>query len=171
MQLTITEQQNAYKEYIDNHRQNVMKAWNTIKTNPFCVSLIIKNLNEFAIDVIEKMVEAHDLSKYGKEEFEPYRKQFYPVSPEEKESNKDAFDKAWKHHYYNNLHHWDWWHETNNKDSMSLLYVVEMICDWEAMGYKFGNTSKEWYTKNKENIHLGDKQRKFAEELMDIICG
>lgn len=166
----IEQQEKIYREYIDNHRQNVQKAWVNMKSNSECMDLIIKNLNENIISLIDFMIDAHDLSKYQKDEFDAYRKQFYPVTPEEKELNKDAFDKAWKHHYYNNLHHWDWWYETGNMDNMSLQYVVEMICDWEAMGYKFGNTSKQWYEKNKDEIHLGKKQRIFAEELMNIIC-
>ena len=161
-----------YKEYIDNHRANVLKAWTVMKSNPDCMDLISKNLKtsiESAIRLIDMLVEAHDLTKYGENEFHQYRKQFYPVSEEEKESNKSDFDKAWEHHYTNNLHHWDWWYKSGNVDNMKMPYVVEMVCDWEAMGYKFGNTSKSWYEKNKQNIHLGEKQRLFAEELMDIL--
>lgn len=165
--------ENSYKEYIDNHRRNVQKAWTVIKSNSDCMNLISKNLNtsiDSAIRLIDMLIDAHDLSKYGNDEFHQYRKEFYPVSPEEKEANKPAFDIAWKHHYYNNLHHWNWWYETGNMDNMKMPYVVEMICDWEGMGYKFGNNSKQYYEQNKHKIHLGDKQRLFAEELMNIIC-
>ena len=166
--------ENLYKEYINNHRLNVQKAWDIMKNNPDCIELINKNIVksniDFTIKALDQLIKNHDMSKYSEEEFDAYRKQFYPTSKEEKESNKENFDKAWKHHYFVNLHHWDWWYESGNMDNMSLIYVVEMICDWEAMGYQFGNTSKEWYENNKEKIHLGDRQRKFAEELMDIIC-
>ena len=84
--------------------------------------------------------------------------------------NKEEFDKAWKHHYTNNLHHWNWWYESGNTDSMPFVHVIEMICDWEAMGYVFGNTSKQYYEENKHKIMLGEKQRRFAESLMDLIC-
>lgn len=165
--------ENTYTEYINNHRQNVQKAWSLMKSNPDCIELITKNLNttkESAIDLIDMLITNHDLSKYSVEEFIPYRKEFYPVSPEEKEENKDNFDAAWKHHYHNNLHHWNWWYESGNIDNMKLSYVVEMICDWEAMGYKFGNNSKQYYDQNKHKIYLGDQQRLFAEELMNIVC-
>ena len=168
----IKELENNYKEYIDNHRQNVVKAWTVMKSNSDCMSLISKYLNtsiESAIRLIDMLVDAHDLSKYGTSEFHQYRRHFYPVSEEEKESNKSAFDTAWEHHYTNNLHHWNWWYKSGNMDNMKMPYVVEMICDWEAMGYQFGNTSKQWYENNKQDIHLGEKQRLFAEELMNII--
>lgn len=165
--------ENNYKEYIDNHRQNVQKAWMNMKSNSDCLELISRYLNttvESAIRLIDSLIDAHDMSKYGKEEFDAYRKNFYPVDEKEKEDNEIEFDLAWRHHYYNNPHHWDWWYETGNMDNMKMPYVVEMICDWEAMGYKFGNTSKQWYEQNKYKIHLGEKQKSFAIQLMDIIC-
>lgn len=165
--------ENKYREYIDNHRLNVQKAWTNMKSNNDCMDLITKYLNthtEAAIDLIDDMIKVHDLSKYEPEEFDAYRKNFYPVTPEEKEENLAAFDIAWKHHYHNNMHHWNWWSETGKKDEMKLPYVVEMICDWEAMGYVFGNTSRQFYEQNMNKIDLGNIQRKFAEELMAIVC-
>ena len=172
-QIKIQQLENEYKEYIDNHRRNVQKSLDTMKSNNECMDLIIKYTlinREILINIIDDIIKSHDLSKYKEEEFDAYRKNFYPLNDEEKELNKLAFDKAWKHHYENNLHHWDYWHECGIPDNMSPIFVVEMVCDWEAMGYKFGNTSKQWYEKNKNNIHLGEKQRMFAEEIMNIIC-
>lgn len=170
----IKHQENQYKEYINNHKLNVQKAWGRIKNNADCMELISKNFINIAIDkaieLLDELIRNHDSSKFSKEEFDAYRKNYYPISPEEKESNTENFDKAWRHHYINNLHHWDWWYESGNMDNMPFTHVIEMICDWEAMGYQFGNTSKEWYEKNKNEIHLGEKQRRFAEELMNIIC-
>ena len=168
----ISHNKNVYKEYIANHKNNVIKAWELMKNNSEFLNLLNKNIPHYesAISAIDVNIENHDMSKYGKEEFDAYRKEFYPVSPEEKENNKAAFDLAWKHHYHNNMHHWNWWYESGNKDNMPIIYLVEMICDWEAMGYQFGNNSKEYYEANKHKIHLGDKQREFIEELMNIIC-
>ena len=170
--VNIKQQEDIYKEYIDNHRQNVQKAWTIMKSNSECMIHISKYLNtsiEAAIDLIDNLIINHDMSKYDEFEFNAYRKEFYPVSEDEKEENKPMFDAAWKHHYYNNLHHWNWWYETGNMDNMKLPYVVEMICDWEAMGYKFGNTSRQWYDENRDKIKLGELQRKFAETLMNIM--
>lgn len=171
--MEIQKQENTYTEYIDNHRLNVEKAWTVMKSNNDCMNLITKYMNtdrEVVIGLLDEMIKNHDMSKYKEMEFNAYRKEYYPVSPEEKEANKAAYDLAWKHHYHNNLHHWNWWYETGKMDEMKFPYVVEMICDWEAMGYHFGNNSKQYYEKNIQNIHLGDRQRKFAEELMKIVC-
>lgn len=169
----IKQNETKYREYIDNHRQNVQKAWTLMKSNTECMNVIMKYLNtslEAAIDLIDNLIKSHDLSKYEKFEFDAYRKNFYPISEEEKEANLANFDNAWRHHYHNNMHHWNWWHETGNTENMKLPYVVEMICDWEAMGYQFGNTSKQFYVENMDKIHLGNIQTKLALELMDIIC-
>lgn len=166
----IIEKEKIYKKYINNHKLNVQKAWETIKSNNKCLNIILNYMPKLNIDIIDAEIKNHDNSKYSIEEFDAYRKQFYPISKEEKERNKEAFDKAWKHHYTNNMHHWNWWYESGNMNKMPYVYVIEMICDWEAMGYQFGNTSKEWYQENKGNIHLGEKQRKLAESLMDAIC-
>lgn len=169
--LLISHNKNRYKEYIDNHRNNVRKAWENIKNNEECIQLIKKYIPSISIstDTLDELIYLHDLSKYESEEFDAYRKNFYPISQEEKDDNKQAFEEAWKHHYMNNLHHWDYWYHTNNLNNMPFIYVVEMICDWEAMGYQFGNTSKEWYDKNKDKIYIGDSQRELVESLIEIL--
>jgi uncharacterized protein YnzC (UPF0291/DUF896 family) len=170
MENNIREQEAKYREYIDNHRANVQKAWDNMKTNSECMELIIRELNtstDAAISLINELVEKHDLSKYEKEEFDAYRRYFYSVSNEEKESSKEDFDIAWKHHYEHNLHHWDYWYHTGKIDSMGIVFCVEEVCDWIAMGYQFNNTATEWYIKNSHDIHLGERQRLFTEELLN----
>lgn len=163
-----------YKEYIQNHQLNVARAWAKIKENRDCMNVFLKYINtteDALIESVNEMVRNHDASKFSKEEFDPYRKNFYPMSPDEKESNLKAFDKAWEHHYTNNLHHWDWWYKTGQADAMPLLYVIEMICDWLAMSFHFGNSAKEWYEneKKKNTIHLGVIQQQFVEEILNIL--
>lgn len=166
-------QENRYKEYIYTHKLNVQKSWDNMKNNSICMELIsdkfMGNIN-IAIQLIDELIKNHDNSKLSPEEFNAYRKEHYPVSPEEKEANKENYEKAWKHHYHNNMHHWDWWYENNLMDSMPFANVVEMICDWEAVGYFYGTSTKEWYIKNKHEIHLGEKQRRFVEDLIDAFC-
>lgn len=168
----IRQKEYEYKEYIQNHQLNVARAWAKIKDNKDCINLFLKYIDtteDSLIESIGEFIRNHDASKFSKDEFDAYRKNFYPICPEEKESNKKAFDAAWEHHYTNNMHHWDWWYKTGKSNMMPLLYVIEMICDWEAMGYYYGNTSKEWYEKNKDTIHLGEIQRKLVEETLDIL--
>lgn len=170
----ISYHEQLYKEYIAEHITNVQRAWALMKNNKEVMNYIESNLTNMSLDgtisVIDELVLHHDKSKYGKEEFEPYRKHFYPVDDKEKDESEKEFEEAWKHHYTNNLHHWDWWHLSGNADSMPLIYVIEMICDWEAMSFKYNNISKKWYEENKSEIFLGAKQKVFVEDLLDILA-
>lgn len=162
-----------YKEYIDNHVLNVQKAWIDMKNNQEAIEIIenfIPNTNiDTIINLVDLLVQNHDSSKYSREEFDAYRKYFYPISPEEKEKCKDEFDAAWKHHYMNNMHHWDYWYYSGNMDSMPMHFVIEMICDWKAMEYAGYDSTVKWYEDNKNDIHLGDRQREFTENLIRIL--
>ena len=106
---------------------------------------------------------------YEIEEFDAYRKNYYPVNEEEKELNKEDFEKAWKHHYENNPHHPEYWIKDGVPTDMEIEYIVEMACDWIAMSIKLNNRAIDWYTDNKDNIKLHDETRKFVEKALDII--
>ena len=94
---------------------------------------------------------------------------------------KEAFEKAWQHHYRENWHHWNHfcygWAEYpfNKNDSRKLQTpvpmpsrrIIEMVIDWTAMGYKFGNTAEEYYEKNKKNIELHPRTRAELESLLN----
>ena len=97
-----------------------------------------------------------------------------------KEYKYKDFDKAWEHHFKVNKHHWNHWcynWELNESGvplnecklsiplEMSDRYIIEMICDWTAMGYKFENTAKDFYLKNKNKIELNPKT-KYKVELI-----
>lgn len=170
-----------YKKYILNHKENIRVAWNNIKSSEKCTLVLRKNKTYFdtiypshpIYDIekeskreIDELILVHDDSKFGKEEFEPYRKNFYPISLEEKKENKSNFFKAWKHHYTNNLHHWNWWSETGNKSYMTFNFVVEMCCDWIAMSMANKGNALQWFYQQ-TNIDLGVKQKSFVEELLN----
>ena len=172
MEITIEqkEKENEYRKYIDNHINNVKKAWETMKSNSECMELISKYLNssiKASISLIDELIKKHDLSKYEKEEFDAYRRNFYPVNDDEKNNNKESFDKAWEHHYTNNLHHWDYWYKSGNMDKMGFAFCTEEVCDWIGMAYQFNQSANEWYHQNSNDIHLGEKQRTFTEELLN----
>lgn len=142
---TIYDQKNdEYKEYIKNHVDNVKKALDEIINK--LSHEIIECLNT---DTLIRNVLEHDQSKYSVEEFEAYRKKFYPIDDDEKNNfDEEEFEIAWKHHYENNPHHPEFW----KKEPMPIEYVIEMVCDWEAMSYVFGGSAVEHYEKNKEHI-------------------
>lgn len=175
MKLYIKKKEEEYKDYIKEHINNVKKAWNKMKESDNILEVISdflddnNNLDLFIVQV-NANINNHDNSKYSKEEFDAYRKHFFPISDEEKELSKEEFETAWRHHYTHNLHHYDWWYENNKLDNMPIMYVVEMICDWEAMSYKFGTNTKEWYYKNIDTeIHLGEKQRRLTERILELL--
>lgn len=92
-----------YRSYIRNHRYNILVAYYELLN---CEELKDYWLNHY--NLVEKLYEKiikHDLSKYSKEEFDAYRKQYYPIDEIEKYNNKEAFEKAWYHHWTHNEHH------------------------------------------------------------------
>lgn len=168
----IYKKEEEYRNYIDSHRKNVQKAWDNIKSNENVIHYISNNINTTMphfLKTLDEFISKHDMSKYSDAEFDAYREWFYPIDEEEKQSAKKAFDLAWEHHYSCNMHHWDWWYKSGIPNDMPFIFVMEMICDWVAMGYQFNNSAKDWYYKNKDNIHLGDKQKVWVEIILDLI--
>lgn len=154
---------NEYHVYIYNHQQNVFKAWMT-NMNIF---LLLVPMDEESIRQLNVEIINHDTSKFSEEEFEPYRKNFFPVSDKEKENNKGDFDMAWEHHYKNNPHHWNYWVDENGvAKEIDEINIIHMICDWMAMGMQFNNTAAEYYFKNKNKINLHPVTREKVEYIL-----
>ena len=155
-------QEKKYKDYIDNHKNNVIETWEELKKNKIIYDYILsQSTSKDIIEIIDKNIPNHDNSKYSEEEWEPYRKRFYPVNEEEKRASKKEFSKAWEHHKKNNSHHHEHWEEINQNDKMPLSDVVEMCCDWISMSKVFGGTALTWYNKQ-NNIFLGNKQKEWT---------
>ena len=51
---------------------------------------------------------------------------------------------------------------------MDFTYTVEMLCDWTAMSYKFGDTPEEFYNKKKDTMLLHSVTREWVEVLLPI---
>ncbi len=152
-----------YRRYIDEHISNVKKAWFNMRSNANCLMYIEKQGGIKAVEYIDSIIENHDKSKYSEEEFEGYRKNFYPIDDEEKESSREEFKKAWQHHKDFNEHHWNYWYERGIVNSMPFFSVVEMLCDHIAMSMKFGGTAIDWYHNQKKNgeIIIGEQQEEW----------
>ena len=162
-----------YKKYVDEHINNVRKIWEEMRNNKYILDYFKEQSDsnlDWVLSTVDNLIYAHDTSKYGIVEWEAYRKNFYPVDEEEKESNRALFEKAWEHHYMNNLHHWDYWHATNSEDKMPLEFVIEMCCDWAAMSMKFGGNAYNWY-KSQTDIVLGEKQQKWVVDILKLFYG
>lgn len=156
-----------YERYINEHVANVQKACE--KFGP----QICEYLN-IDYNLLLKKVKDHDCSKWSKEEFEPYRQYFNPVKGETKD--QDSFDRAWNHHQKENDHHWQYWVLINDEDEpkykaikMCPYALGELVCDWVAMGMKFGTKSKDYYEKNKDRIIMHEDTRKALEDILEFV--
>lgn len=164
----ITQKRQEYLNYIEEHINNVKKAWaNLISITAIQSFLAGFDNSRQLIAITADNVNVHDKSKYSEEEFEPYRRHFHYIDEKEKEDSTADFEKAWDHHKENNMHHWDWWAEHNQSDKMSIPFVLEMCCDWIAMSMKFQkNNAYEWYLDNKNKIILGVFQKSIMETVL-----
>lgn len=152
-------QEQAYLDYINEHINNVQIAWGTMKIQ--LDDFIPTNVK---MDV-DKLVNEHDRSKFSKEEFDGYRQWYYPEKNEEKDA--EMYNQAWIHHYTNNPHHWQYWKDKEGIDlEQKIPYILEMIADWTAMGYKYNDTPQEYYNKEKDNIVLTDDAREYLEDVL-----
>jgi hypothetical protein len=155
-----------YLDYIEEHVLNVKKAWDVLKVKCKDMQFVKSDLIRFTID---SKINWHDLSKMSEDEFIQYKKSFYPTEYEISIGKYDIND-AWEHHKKNNFHHWENWTEQSRDEWPSHeIGCVEMICDWMAMGYKFGDTAKEYYEKNKDKIKIPNDMIPFMYEIFDRI--
>ena len=120
------------------------------------IDLVGKFLNLFAIELLKRAA-THDASKLREPEkslFEKYAPQLNALtygSPEYKENLKNL-DAAVSHHYAHNKHHPEFndingfsFSSLNDPiQSMDLVDIVEMICDWMAATrrHKDGNIGR-----------------------------
>lgn len=154
-----------YRKYIEEHRENIEKAFYEMV---MCPEMNWTPWEELHVDLYDR-VKTHDLSKYDKEEFEPYRMYYYPVDKYEKILAKKVFDEAWKHHYESNRHHWQCRTYDPDSDTMTkeqILDCLENVLDWMAMGYKFNDRPYQFYEKHKDEIKLPKIQKEYIEKVI-----
>jgi len=147
--MTLKESKDSYIKYIEEHVENVKKAWKLIEEK--CPD-ILKAFDGMIVYRIDELIQKHDQSKYSQEEFDAYRQYFFTADKEIK--NEELFNKAWEHHKQNNPHHWQIWTVGNFSDYDKYAYFIENMCDWIAMGFKFNDTAKVYYERNKHEIKL-----------------
>lgn len=152
-----------YRKYIREHRNTVsivFKFW--LKTDDS------KVFSEDEISILSKNIYNHDLSKYDDEEFEPYRKKFFPIDGET--SDKKEFSMAWNHHQKSNPHHWQYWilpkKIENEAIPIPMCYVVEMLCDWTAMSIQKGGSVTNWFLENEPEMILNPSSKGLVAKLL-----
>ena len=158
----IIQKRQEYLNYIEEHINNVKKAWaNLISITAIQSFLAGFDNSRQLIAITADNIKVHDKSKYSEEEFEPYRRHFHSVNEKEKEESTFDYGIAWQHHKDNNKHHWEYWSERHIVNDMPWQYVVEMFCDHAAMSIKFGGTALEWFNEQLANkkIEVGEIQK------------
>ena len=154
-----------YKQYINQHKKDIIRAFYEMLN---CKDLEWIMKDEQIFQPLWFRILEHDDSKFDKEEFNIYRKHFYPIDKKEKELNEDDFKKAVAHHIELNDHHWqhrvNWKNEDFNINTQ--LACLENIADWLAVGYKKHNRPYEYYEKYKHIINLPEKQKEFMEKCI-----
>ena len=144
-----------YLDYLEEHLSNVAKAFDELSRA--CDGKEYWVGDDYAWHALRAEVEAHDLSKFSKEEFVQYRDNFYPVNAEDKLNS--CFADAWENHKNENHHH----HET----AKNFNDIIHMVIDWMAMSYKFGDNPRDFY--NKERIRMQLKQE--YHDYIDTLFG
>ena len=173
-----------YINYIIEHINNVYNVYETLFEDGkrYLPTGITEEEYNNAIENIKQEVKEHDKSKFGEEEFDAYRINFYPTKKEKEKMDSDIdffnevknnFQNAFKHHYTVNDHHPQHFIIDKEITDMPLECIIHMICDWCAMSLKFENklSPVEWYnTKAKdEKASMSTKTKQIVDEMLFLI--
>ena len=138
-----------------------MKALVTISRH---ITTVQKHLHSI-IEALEKRARLHDLSKLSLDEFGGFVEinqiaREHPYGSEEyRESLKG--NKTIKLHFSQNSHHPEYY--PNGMADMSLLDIIEMVCDWKAASETYGQTSFE------DSLEIQCKRFGLSEEQLRLI--
>ena len=157
--LKVTPEMEAnFKQYLQGHVHKVCVFAKML----FELGLIERDLYDF-------IRHGHDKSKLEEPEFTPYvkRKWFEREGDQEKFNDMgDDVKQAIIHHVTNNSHHPECWspdyegfevEQPCHIVGMPEECVIEMVCDWMAMGLERGNTARAWYNKVNGSKWMFDK--------------
>jgi len=157
-----------YCDYIEEHLNNVYRAFHEVAKA--CDGMDWVG-DDYTYHTLRSEVMAHDLSKFSKEEFVPYRSNFFGTQELEEDN---SFTLAWEHHKENNPHHWESIRYPETKEGTcgygrTEMDLVHMIVDWTSMSYKFGGDAQSYYETNKDNIIIREEWLPFAYEVFNNI--
>ena len=158
-----------YNEYLIEHKSNVIKGFDWLSKNlpDIFINDQIKSRCEWLC------VNAHDQSKYDKEEYDAYDKYFYGNRSYEVVQN---FNYAWLQHIHKNPHHWQHWILINDDSDLGIValeiplnYIIEMICDWWSFSWRSGDLYEifDWYAKHRDGMQMNDTSRIIVEDILN----
>ena len=148
--LLIIEQTRKYLDYLEEHLQNVEKAFLLFRKHCH-THWIFEEQHQLKLEWLEADVYCHDLSKFSTQEFQYYRVKFFPTVREKtfdegiQEEFHKAFQGAWEHHKTNNAHHPATYLKmrANNNPNWE-LGVIHQAIDLMAMSLKFGGEPSKY---------------------------
>jgi len=145
------------------HTYLVVLAWKGIQ------DILIKNnlINEYEFNRINELIIWHDNSKISESEWLPYARKFNPVGCQDKDKVEIEFKQAVRHHKCNNFHHFE--SLKNYTGSDWKCYIIEMICDYIAMGWEFDSYIFDYYDSNKEKIDLPTLYQEYLDEVLNLL--
>lgn len=164
--LELIQKTREYLDYLEDHYQNVQKAWSDIQR---CCSSLPFVQDQRMHDLLSSEIKQHDVSKLSCFEFTQYRAKFFPTIVEKetrlKHNVKNAFSLAWDHHKLANPHHLDTW--TKSKLSPGTrANCVHMIVDFVAMAYTRGEPVDEFYARANISQKLPPWAATLSEDIL-----
>lgn len=117
----------------------------------------------------------HDDSKLSDEEMAEYTR-----AEHERRAGHEvqSLGDAWTHHYENNRHHPEF-HE-NGINDMSIIDIIEMVCDWKAAGERGAERNGEYHTAGdlldwahtaRERFGISDAQFALIRSIIGTLYG
>jgi hypothetical protein len=102
----------------------------------------------------------HDNSKFSPEEYEAYDAAFpnfkkYAFGTDEMKAVYESIKPALEHHFRENRHHPE--HFTNGVNDMTLIDVLEMVCDWLAASHRSNTGIDKGLKINKARYGISDQ--------------
>ena len=134
------------------------------------IRLVGKLLHRVASELLLR-ADNHDQSKIESPEVQAFSKaaelEHMTYGSEEYNKNKEAIKDALIHHYARNQHHPEYW--KNGVNDMSLIDLIEMICDWKASSTRHadGNIRKSIEI-NANRFGISPQLVKILENTVDL---
>lgn len=129
----------------------------------------IQKVQKHLLDVAKNLIDrahAHDASKLVSPELETFdaitpRLKDTVYGSEEYRATLREFKPGIEHHQKNNSHHPEFYN--NGIQGMSLMDIIEMLCDWKAAGERTKDGSIE------QSINVSQGRFGFGNELAQIL--
>lgn len=148
--------------HIQKHTLYVVVAWKYIREELWDRDL----LDEGEFEKTNLLITWHDTSKVTKEEWGAYSERLYGDNKSDP-TIKANFKEAVKKHKERNLHHYESLRDYKGNDWK--CYVVELVCDYIAMGWELDNYILEYYDKVKDEINLPPEYKSYLETILSML--